>query len=456
MEHKDGVQSAPVFIPVGERVQQLELIQHLQEFSELTVVVSGPGGVGKSALLRAVESALCVSHQVVYIAADGQSELELSELFASALGAADVSEQAIRERIEFYSANGETVHVIVDDAHLLSSDALELLLDITHKGSGRWHLLLSGSEHFATELELLQQEMGIEHQLHNIALLGFSEKESQLFLSEVYRQQGMATLPFSDRQMKKIWRESHGLPGPMLRLCLQMKSGSQIPYMHIAALVVIGMALLISFVMDKNDDMQKTVVVAQDPVATLLEARARQQADIKTEESQVAEIADLPATSAGEQTVAMSEEAGIPEPVAPEPVTEVVQAMPQQQEQIEVKAETKPANKPEVALAKWQGSDAKAWLAFNPDWYAMQLLGARNKENAEQFIADYKKLLDPSKLTYYPTVFKGKPWYVVVYGPYRNHDAAVAAIPSLPASLRKQNPWIRPLAKIQEDIRNAR
>lgn len=451
MNHMDGIQTAPGsgFVPVGERAQQLELIQHLQEFSELTVLVSGPSGVGKSALLKAVESALAVSHQVVFTQADGQSELELCELIARQLDAADSSESAIRERILYFRENDASVHVIVDDAHLLSSDALELLLDITHKGHGRWHLLLSGGEHFPAELEMLQQEMGIEHQMHNITLLGFSEKESQQFLSEIYRQQGMATLPISDRQLKKIWRESHGLPGVMLRKCLQLKSTPNIPYMHIAALLVIGFALLFSFVLQQNDAMQKTVVVTTDPVADLLAARQQTLADVHVAENTAADLSltELPAPAAGEAVddaeevpmdTASSEPIPQEESIAAPLIPPVVKAAP--------------ASKP-VVLASWQGTDVKAWLAFNPQWYAMQLLGARSKENAEQFIAQYKTQLDASKLTYYPTKFKGKPWYVVVYGPYRNHAAAEAAIPSLPAALRKQNPWIRPLANIQQDMR---
>lgn len=456
MNHMDGIQTAPGsgFVPVGERAQQLELIQHLQEFSELTVLVCGPSGVGKSALLKAVESALAVSHQIVFIQADGQSELELCELIAGQLGAADSSEIAIRERILYFRENDASVHVIVDDAHLLSSDALELLLDITHKGHGRWHLLLSGGEHFAAELEMLQQEMGIEHQMHNIALLGFSEKESQQFLSEIYRQQGMATLPISDRQLKKIWRESNGLPGVMLRKCLQLKSSPNIPYMHIAALLVIGFALLFSFVMQQNDTMQKTVVVTPDPVAELLAARQQAVADsaLTGDNDTSLSLTELPAPAAGESVSAAEDfpaTSASSEPVRQEEAGETPVIPPV------VKVASTPTPKP-VVLAKWQGTDVKAWLAFNPQWYAMQLLGARSKENAEQFIAQYKTQLDASKLTYYPTTFKGKPWYVVVYGPYRNHDAAEAAIPSLPASLRKQNPWIRPLANIQQDMRAQR
>jgi len=50
---------------------------------------------------------------------------------------------------------------------------------------------------------------------------------------------------------------------------------------------------------------------------------------------------------------------------------------------------------------------------------------------------------------YYRAEYKGKPWYVVVSGPYESRAAAKAEVAKLPAKLRNQKPWVRPIEPIQ-------
>lgn len=111
-----------------------------------------------------------------------------------------------------------------------------------------------------------------------------------------------------------------------------------------------------------------------------------------------------------------------------------------------------PAAKPQPAVA---GNarierDEKALMALPASGYMLQVLGARELNSIERFMQAYPGEKD---LRAFSTLFKGKPWYVVVYGNYNSRSNAMAAIPQLPTSLRKQRPWARSLKGIQNDIK---
>jgi len=48
----------------------------------------------------------------------------------------------------------------------------------------------------------------------------------------------------------------------------------------------------------------------------------------------------------------------------------------------------------------------------------------------------------------------GEPWYMLLVGDYASSSEANDAISSLPVALRNQQPWARPVLKIQQQIRN--
>ena len=94
-------------------------------------------------------------------------------------------------------------------------------------------------------------------------------------------------------------------------------------------------------------------------------------------------------------------------------------------------------------------ADEKALLALPASNYTLQLLGAREKESIERFLRAYSKL---DGVRSFATLFKGKPWYVVVYGSFSDRKQAVAAVKTLPARLKKQRPWARSMKGIHSDI----
>lgn len=72
--------------------------------------------------------------------------------------------------------------------------------------------------------------------------------------------------------------------------------------------------------------------------------------------------------------------------------------------------------------------------------YGIQLMGTRDKAQARYFIKA-RRLYRHAHV--YRTTMGGKPWYIVVYGQYKNRDQAHVALSRLPRALKKLHPWIR-------------
>jgi DamX protein len=56
------------------------------------------------------------------------------------------------------------------------------------------------------------------------------------------------------------------------------------------------------------------------------------------------------------------------------------------------------------------------------------------------------------KLSMFLTVNQNKPWYVLVYGLYKDRDSAVAGVPNLPADVQTMSPWPRQIVTIHKAL----
>jgi DamX protein len=88
------------------------------------------------------------------------------------------------------------------------------------------------------------------------------------------------------------------------------------------------------------------------------------------------------------------------------------------------------------------------WVARQPpDHYTIQLLGARDRDAGEAFIARHG-LGDQARVV--TSQYRGRPWQVVIHGSYPSRAAAVEAMERLPADLRRGGPWPRTFASLQD------
>ena len=81
------------------------------------------------------------------------------------------------------------------------------------------------------------------------------------------------------------------------------------------------------------------------------------------------------------------------------------------------------------------------------DAYTLQLFANWTRQSLERFVLEHGLAGD---LAVYETRYKGRPWFALVYGLYRNADAAQKALAALPPRLRVMGAWPRRFAEIHQ------
>lgn len=106
-----------------------------------------------------------------------------------------------------------------------------------------------------------------------------------------------------------------------------------------------------------------------------------------------------------------------------------------------------------VKIGLEQQNDSTADWLWNTDenYYTLQLIGSRSKNNILEYMAKQRV---PEDYAYFETRLEDKSWFVVVGGQYPDREAAMAAIERLPATSEGGiKPWARSLQSVREDIR---
>lgn len=457
----DSNKTSPDIILLGEREQQLDMLLHVQEFSAMAVLITGPSEIGKTALLQAAISQLSVHHQVVHINAFQTNQLpELIDVISLQLGC-PANLLDLNTQLENMAQQQETLHLMVDDAHLIADDVLAVLIEKSTHEHG-WRLILCGDESLKARLNSMQSQF--ENKLyHLIELSPFTEEECEAFISQLFKRSGIDVVPLSIKDMHQLWLLSKGVPGKLIELIEleqdnQRQRSGRLPLGHIAAVCLIGSALFVSFLYQEQD----VTSVEDDAIAMLLaEQNNRKTAAVSvtaadeglsTEEVEVNPAGLAQSNVETSQDKLSLDDTGIIK-VAQKPSSEALASIPKRVETPEPsigkikQSEQKPANKQADTLV------IKHPLLSAPSQsYALQLLGVRNEESAKAFVRRFARQMDGSKLTIYETRYKGEPWFVVVYGPMDNKQQANQQASQLSKTIKGQ-PWVRPISKIQADIR---
>ena len=454
-----GIQSVTSpFINIGERAQQLDMIQHIQEFSSMLVLVTGSAGVGKSAFINEAISQLSVHHQVLPLdALNSLSENNLLEHVSAHLGCGSSLADINTALIEV-SEQGESLHLVVDDAHLLDDSSLNLLIDKSLQDKG-WHLILCGDASLQPRLNELQIKLQQENIYHLIELTPLNEVEVGQFVEKLFQIPEQGSNSLSDKKKHQLWLLSKGLPGKLIELVEVEKestllSSSKFPIGHIAAILLIGVALVLSYAYQNPI----VPVAKEDVIAQLLAQKKPSQQVAKPAQRnekinvQAKEIVDTPENieAEGQLTEPLQKPKSSLIAVNESVISEAVDK-PKSEKNIASESKARPQINSKAAIPK-ATPDKHPLLRAQPQEYALQLLGVRHKKSAQAFMQRFSRQLSSEKLSVYETTYKGQPWFVVVYGPYQNKKNASNEAISLSRSLKSQ-PWVRPISKIQEDIR---
>ncbi|MFB8830921.1 SPOR domain-containing protein [Azotobacter sp. CWF10] len=267
------------FFP-AQRKQVLGQLHHLARYSRLLLVVSGPLGSGKTLLRQALvassnkQTVLCV---VVSARASARVDGLLRQV-ALGLGLAHADEQSILDQVEQLAAAGQDLYLLVDDAELLETAALDALLALAAGTDiGRPHVFLFGEPELVARLQSLD---GGEERFHVLQLNPYTLNDTREYLAQRLEGAGSDIGVFSDEQIEAIRRESGGWPGEINRLARELlheemlagyaeddeeAPGLMLPRKHLLAMAVVAMAVAGAWFMHGGAEGETPVVAQQSP-----------------------------------------------------------------------------------------------------------------------------------------------------------------------------------------------
>ena len=110
-----------------------------------------------------------------------------------------------------------------------------------------------------------------------------------------------------------------------------------------------------------------------------------------------------------------------------------------------------PAKPQAVQLSALDGETAQAWAeARSAGRWTMQMAGFHRQDSLARFIRSNE--LGKGTLVH-KTMFRDKPWYVVLYGNFDTVKQAQAVAAELPPGLAAQKPWVRAIPPTEELFR---
>jgi DamX protein len=438
----------PAPILIGERIQQLDMLMHIQEFSSMVAIVTGQSKMGKTALIESAATQLAIHHQVIsFSAAEVQSEADVIHFVSQQLGVSN-SWAAIEESLINIHAQSESVNVLIDDAHLLSYELLQMLSVRAVQEDG-WHLVLAGDSTLVEKLTHIQQDLHHSNLIHHIDLVDISQEEAMDLACEFFKRSGHESVPISTQKLAQLWQLSHGVPGALIDLLegekdQNMADAAKFPFGHVAAICLIGIALTFSYLY--QDDAES----GQDVIDNILASQDRTQATLVKEEKPIPRVV-VDSVPPLKPLTSLKPAASAVNPSSNMAVINTKPALV-----ISPKTNIKPAvkmQKPKsTQIAQVKKTVQHPLLKAPSAGFALQLVGVRSKSSANAVLEDFKGALGADKLSIYETTFKGQPWFVVVYGPMSDKVSAKQKAGTLAKRLKNQ-PWVRPMASIQEDIR---
>ncbi|MEM7406101.1 MAG: AAA family ATPase [Pseudomonadota bacterium] len=216
--------------------QRLSLCAQLVQSSDLTVLLLGETGAGKSMFLQRLagqfsEDWLVVSWHAFTGAAPGDLLQVLTAGFAMTPGDAgvDLTFESFREHMAALRGAGQSALLLVDDAERLGEDELQFVLDLA--GSSELRLVLAGTDALSTRVGKTQPGGGDAELVHRIAMAELTQAQTIDYLrARLMRSGWQEESPFTDEVCEQIFVESDGNPGRIHAAAAQfLQSGGETP-----------------------------------------------------------------------------------------------------------------------------------------------------------------------------------------------------------------------------------
>lgn len=458
--------------------KQLELLQHLSLYSELVILFSGEKGMGKTFIAQALIASREDPDQSLMIDADFLSTyLDILQQIAQHIDLAELDNvEALESQVigrcqQLLDDEQGSFLLIVDDADQLSNEVLLNLNQLALIQPNALHVMFLATP----ALEEVLSELPEPHApLHIMQVDCLTESESEIVLLEQFPDQD-----WSGEQVDYMLKQAKGSPGKLMYIAQQLAAGagdqgdqkekSKFPITHIAAMLLVASVLIVSFLYKNSqttaieapqtsqiEAVSVTSVATVDPEVQIKEeVTAVKDASEEEIDFNFIEPVSVSSNSSIEGNVdgsiTQSDQASIDSPVVKSPVVKSPRIKDSTITNKKVTDDAVSATKTDRAGKSISFSiDEERLLSAKSTTFATQLFASYSEKSAQTFIQDNKTKV--GALLYYRTEYKGKPWFVVVSGPFESKDIARAEVAKLPASLRKQKPWVRSIEPIQASL----
>ena len=215
--------------------QRLNLIRHLVQSTRLAILVSGAPEAGKTTCLDRLQGTADERWMLCRVAGSASAEADrvLGRVARCCDLPPDCGTPALRQLLAEHAAtltrNARLPVIAVDDAHALQREALAELAALS-AGEEGWHLLLFAEPGHRELFEAAG--LTAPGRLHGLEWPPFSEAQTGAYVLHRLHTAGWSgDLPFTVEQVRRLHRESAGLPGAINRLApkLTARPGTATP-----------------------------------------------------------------------------------------------------------------------------------------------------------------------------------------------------------------------------------
>ena len=490
--------------------QRLDLLRHLIDFSDLLLLVTGPAGAGKSALLSHLLANAGVRWRVCEVAAaPGADADRLLEMMLAGFDLHDLPESreqrvvALEQHLEMLQHRDLVALFAIDDAHLLTPDAVRFVHEFAARFEGvRPRLLLLGEADGLQPPPAVADDRGTFAHLTEIA--PFTDDDAIAYLQARLQRVGATSTMLDEAELARVVREAGGRPGALHALArarcrnalegpasgkprpvfLEWMGGGRRtrPLLVAAAAVVLLSAVLLRLVWSPDTDTTEPGMPAAATAATDAAAPA------DTASASTTAIG-LPPSAAPEPSAPLPIDAGSPgavlvpapevlETVAPPAIPAIVATtIAAEEDSVPPEATvgqpdpasgdnavaTLPASRPAetvvpVAPAPSAVAPAPAAATGTPEEGTLSWLRAQpSGSHTIQIMASsdrraMERAIARHGIGRHTVVVRTRrdagDWYVAVHGVFANRNAARAAIATLPAAVKKDGPWPRAIREV--------
>lgn len=399
--------------------QQQKLIATITDFCDSAtpiLLISGVLGSGKSTLLEQYVQISADQENIIRIKAT--HEITAENILTSFAEHCDYTYHPESDDITVFLNHlliklqrcQQAFLCLIDDAHLLSKEALTILLRLAAMqahGRVEMHLLLASEPVLSNQLIELAKQHGLAITIPTHILQPLTLTETQQYLQET---------DLTSDAIAQIQQLSGGIPSRINRVSQQ-------------------------FLLDQNKKIETTPTTS----STTGQVHSVKKHKVKVISLCLLTVVIIACWWWGKKPHYLSHPplklppAHATKPFTINPTTvKTPKAAKQVAKQIVAAAPKTPPMTP-LTLSE------KRLHAF--DGYTLQLIGVSKPKAMVDFI-EKNKLKD--KALYFKSQYKQKPWYVIVYGNYSSFNQAKDAIKKLPLALQKQHPWIRSLNSIHK------